>query len=99
VPVVEVVDVITTYNRVQVELGVVVLEAHKMLRVKMVLRVLPIQAVEVAVVRKELLAALVVAATAALALSSLKYLTTYPQHSLVALHRACLHPVVSTSTL
>jgi len=76
VPVVEVVDVITTYNRVQVELGVVVLEAHKMLRVKMVLRVLPIQAVEVAVVRKELLAALVVAATAALALSSLKYLTT-----------------------
>jgi len=68
--------VITTLAPEQVELGVVVLEAHKMLRVKMVLRVLPIQAVEVAVVRKELLAALVVAATAALALSSLKYLTT-----------------------
>jgi hypothetical protein len=39
------------------------------------------------------------AATAALALSSLKCLTTYPQHSLVALHRACPHPVGSTSTL
>jgi hypothetical protein len=36
---------------------------------------------------------------AALALSSLKYLTTYPQHSLVALHLACPHPVGSTSTL
>jgi hypothetical protein len=36
---------------------------------------------------------------AALALSSLKYLTTYPQHSLVALHLACPHPVDSTSTL
>jgi hypothetical protein len=39
------------------------------------------------------------AAPAALALSSLKYLTTYPQHSLVALHLACPHPVGSTSTL
>jgi hypothetical protein len=37
---------------------------------------------------------------AALALSSLKYLTTYPQHSLVALHRACPHlSLGSTSTL
>jgi hypothetical protein len=39
------------------------------------------------------------AAQAALALLSLKYLTTYPQHSLVALHLACPHPVGSTSTL
>jgi hypothetical protein len=40
------------------------------------------------------------AAQAALALSSLKYLTTYPQHSLVALHRACPHlSLGSTSTL
>jgi hypothetical protein len=37
---------------------------------------------------------------AALALSSLKYLTTYPQHSLVALHLACPHlSLGSTSTL
>jgi hypothetical protein len=36
---------------------------------------------------------------AALVLSSLKYLTTYPQHSLVALHLACPHLVGSTSTL
>jgi len=36
---------------------------------------------------------------AALALSSLKYLTTYPQHSLVALHLACPRPVGSTFTL
>jgi hypothetical protein len=39
------------------------------------------------------------AATAALALLSLKYLTTYPQHFLVALHLACPHPVGSTYTL
>jgi hypothetical protein len=40
------------------------------------------------------------AAQAALALSSLKYLTTYPQHSLVALHLACPHlSLGSTSTL
>jgi hypothetical protein len=38
--------------------------------------------------------------TAALALSSLKYLTTYPQHSLVALHLACPRlSLGSTSTL
>jgi len=57
--------VITTLAPEQVELGVVVLEAHKMLRVKMVLLVLLTQVVAVVVVRKELLAALVVAATAA----------------------------------
>jgi hypothetical protein len=36
---------------------------------------------------------------AAQALSLSKYLTTYPQHSLAALHLACPHPVGSTSTL
>jgi hypothetical protein len=42
----------------------------------------------------------VLAVQAALALSSLKYLTTYPQHSLVALHLACPHlSLGSTSTL
>jgi hypothetical protein len=40
------------------------------------------------------------AAQVALALSSLKYLTTYPQHFLVALHRAYPHlSLGSTSTL
>jgi hypothetical protein len=47
----------------QVELGVEALEAHRMLRVKMVLLVLLTQAVEAAVVRKELPAVWVVAAT------------------------------------
>jgi hypothetical protein len=47
-----------------------------------------------------LLPLLIQVAQAALALSSLKYLTTYPQHSLVELHLACPHlSLGSTSTL
>jgi hypothetical protein len=55
-------------------------------------------AVEVVLALPEVVA--VYQAQVALALSSLKYLTTYPQHSLVALHRACPHlSLGSTSTL
>jgi hypothetical protein len=64
----------------------------------LVVLALSILVVEVAVVVQKVELA-PQAVTAALALSSLKYLTTYPQHSLVALHRVCPHPVGSTSTL
>jgi hypothetical protein len=60
------------------------------------LLVLPTQVVEVVV---EVMM-LIMDNQAALALLSLKYLTTYPQHSLVALHLACPHlSLGSTSTL
>jgi hypothetical protein len=59
----------------------------------------PIQ-VAVAVAALQTAEELPPAATAALALLSLKCLTTYPQHSLVALHLACPHlSLGSTSTL
>jgi hypothetical protein len=57
----------------------------------------PVVAVVVAVFRTAVSVAMEV--LVALALLSLKCLTTYPQHSLVALHLACPHPVGSTSTL
>jgi hypothetical protein len=57
----------------------------------------PVVAVEAVVFRTVVSVAMEV--LVALALSSLKYLATYPQHSLVALHLACPHPVGSTSIL
>jgi hypothetical protein len=65
-----------------------------------VLEVMELKTQGVVEVVEVLLAQVLQAATAALALSSLKYLTTYPQHSLVALHLAYPHlSLGSTSTL
>jgi hypothetical protein len=84
----------------QEELAVLV-AAVTLVRLAVIILVLLVLLIQVAAVEEEVINLPLhkQAATAALALLSLKYLTTYSQHSLAALHRACLHPVGLTSIL
>jgi hypothetical protein len=86
------VEVVLLVHPVRAALVVVVLVAQMLEPLVRLTQVVEAEAVALVVAQEtEVLAALV--------LSLSEYLTTYPQHSLVALHRVCPHPVGSTSTL
>jgi hypothetical protein len=94
---VEVVVVHMMLRLLELAVVAVLVMAHQPLR--QTAQTLPLQTVALVEVVQITLRLLEQVATVHPVLSLSKYLTTYPQHSLVALHLACPHLVGSTSTL